>query len=141
MKQQSIERFLEAQIGVYEMAYSELEEGRKRSHWMWFIFPQLRGLGASEMARFYGLEDLKEADAYLKHPVLGVRLIDLCKLLIKSGASDARRIFGTPDDLKLRSCISLFASLKESNPVFQLVLDRFFQGQKDPLTMKYLTQS
>src|SRR4051794_15709032 len=102
-KENSLERFVEAQESDYEAALSEIENGRKQSHWMWYIFPQVQGLGFSETSKFYAIRNFNEAEEYLKHPVLGSRLILICTELLKLASKDANRIFGSPDDLKLKS--------------------------------------
>ncbi len=113
----------------------EIKKGKKRSHWMWYIFPQIQGLGFSETSKYYAIRDLQEADEFLKHPLLGIRLINICQALLNQSDNDASKIFGSPDDLKLKSSMTLFASLKETNPVFQMVLDKFFNGTRDARTM------
>ncbi len=114
---------------------AELRAGRKRTHWMWFIFPQLRALGRSETARFYGLEDVAEAASYWVHPVLGPRLAHHAALVLAAPGADATAIMGSPDDLKLRSCATLFALAAPGAAVFPAILDRFFGGKGDPLTL------
>ncbi len=131
-------RFRDAQTGAFARARDELLAGAKRSHWMWFIFPQLRELGRSETARFYGLASLAEAEAYLADPVLGPRLIEMCGIVAASPASSARALLGSPDDLKLRSCATLFAALAQAPPVFRAVLDRYFAGEADERTLAIL---
>lgn len=131
-------RFRAAQEGVVATALAELRAGRKRSHWMWFVFPQLRGLGRSETARFYGIGSRAEARAYLADPVLGPRLIEACEAALAHEGATARDIFGTPDDLKLRSCATLFAALAGAPPVFARVLRRFFEGRPDERTLSLL---
>lgn len=133
-----LQRFIDAQQSSYAAALSEMRAGRKRSHWMWYIFPQLQGLGYSETARFYAIRDRAEAAAYLAHPVLGPRLLEICRALLALESSDATRLMGSPDDVKLRSSMTLFAALEDTNPVFQLVLDKFFDGQKDSKTLQLL---
>lgn len=133
-----LSRFVSAQEGRYEMAYAELANGRKRSHWMWYIFPQLSGLGSSPMARRYALSGLEEAKAFLAHPLLGTRLVHISALLLSLETNRPTEIFGFPDDIKLRSSITLFALARPEEPVFQQVLDRFFGGDKDPLTLRLL---
>ena len=135
-----LQRFLSAQQRDYPTALVEIKQGRKRSHWMWYIFPQIAGLGFSETSRHYALKNLDEAQAYLNHPVLGGRLIEICTELLKLSTNNATQIFGTPDDLKLRSCITLFNSLPNTNPVFQQELDRFFNGERDSKTLKLIGQ-
>lgn len=133
-----LQRFLDAQEGVYERALKEVREGRKRSHWMWFVFPQLRGLGQSATARRYGISGRAEAQAYLAHPVLGPRLRQAAQAALAAPGASAREIFGTPDDLKLRSCATLFATASESNSVFEALLDRYFEGLPDGRTLQML---
>jgi uncharacterized protein (DUF1810 family) len=106
---------------------------------MWYIFPQIEGLGISEISQFYAIKDIQEAESYLKHPVLGSRLIRICKELLKQDVSDANLIFGSPDDMKLKSCMTLFASLENTDEVFQAVLDKYFQGTKDDKTLSIIT--
>ena len=129
-----LKRFVDAQASDYSIALSEIKQGRKRTHWMWYIFPQIQGLGFSETSKYYAIRDVKEAINFLKHPVLGNRLINICQILIDLPGNDANKIFGSPDDMKLKSSMTLFASLPESNPVFQLVLDKFFGGIRDSKT-------
>lgn len=128
MPTDSLDRFIKAQETSYATALAEIRNGRKQSHWMWYIFPQLKGLGFSETSRYYGIDGPGEARAYLDHPVLGPRLIEISEALLETGETDARLVFGTPDDLKLRSCMSLFSSLQPTHAVFEKVLERFFGG-------------
>ena len=114
---------------------AELRAGRKRSHWMWFVFPQLRGLGTSAMAQHYGLASLDEARAYLAHPVLGARLRECCALMQAVPARSAHEILGSPDDLKYRSCLTLFALAAPQEALFREGLERFYGGQRDPRTL------
>jgi uncharacterized protein (DUF1810 family) len=123
-----LERFVSAQDGTYPQALAELTAGRKRSHWMWFVFPQLRGLGASPTAQHYAIADLDEARAYLDHPVLGPRLREAAAALLGVPAGSATDILGYPDDLKLRSSMTLFAAAAADPAVFQAVLDRYYDG-------------
>jgi uncharacterized protein (DUF1810 family) len=135
-------RFVTAQQPVYAQARAELADGRKRTHWMWFIFPQLKGLGSSSLARTYGLASIGEARAYLAHPVLGARLRECAALLLKLQGTDARQVMGYPDDLKLRSSMTLFAAAAAAasdQRLFQGVLAQFFAGCEDPLTRELLT--
>lgn len=134
----SLFRFLDAQSNSYEQALSEIKSGRKRSHWMWFIFPQLQGLGYSETARFYAIKDLQEARLYLQHPVLGPRLIEISKALLALEGKTANQVLGNPDDLKLRSSMTLFASVPGADPVFQAVLDKYYRGEADEKTLQLL---
>ncbi|SMB99648.1 Protein of unknown function DUF1810 [Hymenobacter roseosalivarius DSM 11622] len=134
----SLHRFLDAQASAYPKALAELQRGRKQSHWMWFIFPQLQGLGRSATAQYYALRDAEEAWAYAQHPQLGSRLQLLCTTLLALPSADATRILGSPDELKLRSCMTLFDAVCPAQPVFQQVLDKFFQGQPDAQTLRLL---
>ncbi len=138
-----LNRFVDAQANDYAQALAEIKNGRKRSHWMWYIFPQLNGLGFSEMARFYGILDIQEATAYLAHPVLGPRLIAISQALVDLKTQSASQVMGSPDDLKLRSSMTLFSQADRANPiqggqVFQAVLDKFFDGESDPKTVSML---
>jgi len=141
MPEKDLLRFLEAQNQMYLTALSEIKKGSKKSHWMWFIFPQLRGLGTSENANFFGISGLSEARLYLGHPVLGKHLIEISQALLEVKGKTASEIVGTPDDLKLRSCMTLFASLENTHPVFEQVLARFFAGTHDPLTLSLLEKN
>jgi len=139
---QDLDRFIEAQEESYPAALAELEEGAKQTHWMWFIFPQLRGLGKSSTAQFYGLADRAEAQAYLEHSVLGDRLRNCTHAILRHAkARSAREILGSPDDLKFRSCMTLFAVVAPHEPLWAHALDAFFAGQRDPLTLKLLRNS
>lgn len=130
-KENNLERFIDAQKADYQIALSEIKNGKKQSHWMWYIFPQLQGLGYSEMSKHYAIKDIDEAERFLKHPILGSRLINICKELLKLKSNDAHKIFGSPDNLKLQSCMTLFSSVINTDPVFELVLEKFFNGVKD----------
>lgn len=134
-----LERFIKAQEGSYETALSEIKNGKKISHWMWYIFPQLKGLGRSSTAVFYGINGFEEAEAYLKHPVLGNRLIEISNELLELPGDDAHKIFGSPDDMKLRSSMTLFSLLPNTDSVFDLVLQKFFRGEKDKRTIDILS--
>ncbi|MGZ3871374.1 MAG: DUF1810 domain-containing protein [Mucilaginibacter sp.] len=134
----NLKRFLKAQSTVYKQALVEITNGKKRTHWMWYIFPQITGLGFSETSRFYAIKDLNEAKHFLEHPVLGVRLINVCKKLLELKSNDAYDVFGSPDDVKLKSSMTLFASVQYADPVFQLVLDKFFDGEMDNATLKII---
>jgi uncharacterized protein (DUF1810 family) len=135
----SLKRFTDAQENSYAMAFSEIQQGRKQSHWMWFIFPQIAGLGFSETSRYYAIKDLQEAAGFLNHPVLGSRLINISRELLKLKSNDAHRVFGSPDDLKLKSSMTLFSMLPEADPVFQTVLEKFFNGEKDIKTLRLIS--
>ena len=131
------ERFVTAQADVYDTALGELRAGDKRSHWMWFVFPQLAGLGSSPAAQRYAINDLDEARAYLAHPVLGPRLIEASRALLGLQGRSATQILGHPDDLKLRSSMTLFARAAADPEVFEAVLDRYYGGP-DPRTLELL---
>jgi uncharacterized protein (DUF1810 family) len=131
-------RFVQAQSGVYAQALSEIRGGEKRSHWMWFVFPQLRGLGRSPTADYYGIGSAAEADAYLRHPLLGARLRECCEAVLAVSGRSAAQIFGSPDDMKLRSCATLFAQVAPAESVFGRVLERYFDGAPDPGTIALL---
>lgn len=133
-----LQRFVDAQADDYDRALAELRAGRKRSHWMWYVFPQLRGLGFSEMSVHYGITGLGEARAYLAHPLLGPRLRECCAVLLSLPTRSAHDIFGTPDDLKLRSSATLFARVSPAGSVFEQILNRFFDGQPDARTLRLL---
>lgn len=134
-----VDRFLEPQRTAYAVALKEVRSGRKTTHWMWYIFPQLRGLGQSNAAWYYGIEDLGEAKAYLAHPVLGQRLREITQAVLELPESDAMKIFGWPDNMKFRSCMTLFAQVSK-NDLFVQALDKFFDGQKDFVTLDLLKQ-
>ena len=134
----NLQRFLDAQTGDYQTALAELKAGRKRSHWMWYIFPQIQGLGFSSMAQHYAITDAAEAAEYLKHPVLGSRLLEISKALLTLPGSNATNIMGSPDDLKLRSSMTLFGTVPGADSVFQAVLDKFFGGAPDAKTLQLL---
>jgi uncharacterized protein (DUF1810 family) len=136
----SLQRFIDAQKTDYEIALSEIKSGRKHSHWMWYIFPQIHGLGFSETSKFYALKSVDEAKEYLSHPVLGKRLIEISKALLDLPSVNAHSIFGSPDDVKLKSSMTLFASLPNADPVFQSVLEKFFYGGKDDKTLKIINE-
>jgi uncharacterized protein (DUF1810 family) len=124
----SLDRFVEAQAGTYDTALAELSAGRKRTHWMWFVFPQLAGLGSSPVARRYAITGLGEARDYLAHPVLGPRLAEASRALLAVEGRSATQILGHPDDLKLRSSMTLFAEAADDPAVFRAVLDKYYDG-------------
>ena len=136
MEAQHLDRFLDAQDGVYETALLEIQNGEKESHWMWYIFPQLRGLGYSPMAYTYGIDGLEEAQAYLEHPVLSARLLEISNALLIHQGIPIEEILGGIDALKLRSCMTLFSLLSREDSVFHQVLDCFYDGKPDPLTLQ-----
>jgi uncharacterized protein (DUF1810 family) len=136
-----LERFLDAQSGVYEQACAELRAGKKRTHWMWFIFPQIQGLGSSEMAVRYAISSLEEAKAYLEHPLLGSRLRECVGIVLKLEGKLVEEIFGYPDNLKFHSSMTLFAqaaTMSEEDLVFSQALDKYFSGKEDPATIQRL---
>lgn len=133
-----LQRFVNAQDGVYGSVIDELLSGRKRSHWIWFVFPQLRGLGRSTTALRYGISSLEEARAYLAHEVLGPRLRECARLIVHIDGRSADDIFGRPDDLKVRSSMTLFAHATDDNADFRAVLDKFYDGDEDPMTVERL---
>ncbi|MGI4874067.1 MAG: DUF1810 domain-containing protein [Janthinobacterium lividum] len=137
-QENSLERFVEAQAAAYITALAEIKNGRKQSHWMWFIFPQIQGLGYSSTSKYYAIKNRQEAAAYLQHPLLGTRLLEISAALLTLGNTSASRIFGSPDDVKLKSSMTLFAAVPGAAPVFQAVLDRFFQGAPDAQTLHLL---
>jgi uncharacterized protein (DUF1810 family) len=137
-KEYNLRRFLKAQETTYSTALSEIKNGRKQSHWIWYIFPQVTGLGFSENSKFYAISGLVEAGQYLEHPVLGSRLIEISNELLKVEGRSANRIFGSPDDLKVKSCMTLFSAVKNADPVFESVLVKYFDGLKDSKTLQRL---
>lgn len=137
MDEYNLTRFIEAQEGVYPTALQEVREGYKRSHWMWFIFPQMRGLGRSYYANFYGISNAEEAKAYLSDPILGPRLRKISEALLELETDDAREVFGGIDSVKLRSSMTLFDAV-EPGSVFARVLDKYFNGQRDNRTIKII---
>jgi uncharacterized protein (DUF1810 family) len=133
-----LDRFVQAQEPVIQQVRRELAAGRKRTHWMWFIFPQLRGLGRSSTAAFYGIASLDEAKAYLAHPVLGARLIECAQLVNAVEDRSAHEIFGSPDDLKFHSCMTLFARADPRQPAFATALRKYFGNHPDQGTLDLL---
>lgn len=134
-------RFVAAQRGSYEQALVEIASGRKRSHWMWYVFPQFAGLGVSATSRKYAIASLAEAEAYLEHELLGQRLIACAEAALAVEGRSAREIFGAPDDLKLRSSATLFAQVAPAGSVFHRLLDRYFGGEADQATLKLVAAS
>ena len=130
-----LQRFIDAQANDYPLALAEIMNGRKRTHWMWYVFPQIQGLGMSETSRLYAIKDIDEAAAFLNHPVLGSRLIRICNELLNLKTNNAHQIFGSPDDVKLHSSMTLFSSVPSADPVFEKVLEKFFKGKKDERTL------
>jgi uncharacterized protein (DUF1810 family) len=134
----SLERFVEAQAPVYARALAELKAGHKQSHWMWFIFPQIAGLGHSAMSQMHAIQDLAEARAYLAHPILGVRYRECCQAVVNVRKKSARDIFGSPDDLKFCSSLTLFAEAAPDDVLFYNLLERYFDGDADEATLELL---
>jgi uncharacterized protein (DUF1810 family) len=133
-----LQRFTEAQDPVYDEVCAELRNGRKESHWIWFIFPQLRGLGRSHMADKFGITSREEAEAYLRHPILGPRLRECSRLVTLIEDRSIHQILGSPDDLKFRSSMTLFASVTSDNHIFNAALQKYFDGERDRLTLERL---
>ena len=133
-----LQRFVDAQAPVIDQVREELSQGRKRSHWMWFVFPQIAGLGFSAMAQLYGIGSLDEARAYLRHPLLGPRLEDCTSLVVAVSGRTATEILGSPDDMKFRSSMTLFAHAAPQKPIFAEALRKYFGGKLDPETLKRL---
>src|SRR3954454_8703408 len=133
-----LQRFVDAQARAYDNVLAELRNGAKRSHWIWFVFPQLRGLGRSDTAQHYGISSLDEARAYLAHPVLGGRLRECTALVAAIDGRSVDEIFGWPDNLKVRSSMTLFARATDDNSGFREVLDKFYSGEEDPATVELL---
>ena len=133
-----LSRFMSAQEGVYQNVLAELRSGQKRTHWMWFIFPQISGLGSSGMAKHYAIKSEEEARQYLAHPVLGARLLECAKTVFAIEGRTVSQIFGYPDDVKLRSCLTLFGYVAGPQSIFDNVLDKYFNGEKDGVTLRLL---
>jgi uncharacterized protein (DUF1810 family) len=137
----NLRRFVQAQEPIYANVLAELRNGRKRTHWMWFIFPQLTGLGHSPTAKHYAILGREEAQHYLTHPILGQRLIECSSVVLQSTEPSAWEIFGSPDDVKLRSSMTLFTVLPAADAVFAAVLDKYFEGKPDSRTLALLSQA
>lgn len=133
-----LNRFVVAQATSYETALAEIRNGRKQTHWMWYIFPQLAGLGFSQLAHYYAINDLDEAKAYSAHPILGSRLVEISQALLGIEGKTAHQLMGSPDDLKLKSSMTLFSKAKPTEPVFQHVLTKYYQGEEDRNTLRLL---
>jgi uncharacterized protein (DUF1810 family) len=138
MKENTLQRFLDAQAVNYQDALAEIKSGRKQTHWMWYVFPQIQGLGFSETAKFYALKDAREAAEFLAEPVLGRRLLEISQALLGLASNDAHSILGSPDDVKLQSSMTLFATLPGADAIFQRVLDKFYGGIQDEKTLRIL---
>jgi uncharacterized protein (DUF1810 family) len=136
-----LNRFLDAQETTYEAALSEISRGEKRSHWMWFIFPQFEGLGSSGTSRLYAIRSVPEAEAYLAHPILGRRLVECAEAVLGIEGRSAYEIFGSPDDMKLRSSATLFASVSPDGSVFHQIIDKYFRGTPDDSTLRLMSKA
>ena len=136
--ERGLDKYVSAQARDYDDALREIRGGRKRSHWIWYIFPQLDGLGYSPTAQYYGIRDLEQAKDYIAHPVLGPRLVEISEALLALPSSDPGAVMGYPDDLKLCSSMTLFELAAPDQPVFGKVLDKFYGGRRDPLTLRLL---
>jgi uncharacterized protein (DUF1810 family) len=137
----NLSRFVQAQDETYTQALSELKLGRKESHWMWYLFPQLDGLGSSPITKRYAIKSEDEARAYLKDPTLGPRLLECAEAILSVDGKSACEILGSPDDLKLKSCATLFAHVSPSGSVFEQILEKFYSGEPDPATLRLLTRA
>ena len=140
MDQYNLNRFIEAQMAIYEGAMLELARGRKDSHWVWYIFPQIEGLGNSDTIKLYAIKSLEEGRAYLKHPVLGQRLIKACEILLSLKGASMDEVMGFPDDLKLLSSMTLFEALADSNSIFTKVIDVYFDSEQDEVSLKLIKE-
>ena len=138
MDKYNLERFVNRQKESYDIAYKELSQGMKQSHWMWWIFPQIIGLGMTSISKEYSIKSIEEARAFLKHPYLGQNIREICKVLLNIESNDANYVMGYPDDLKLCSSMTLFIEADPEEKVFQKVLDKFFNGRKDSRTLEIL---
>ncbi len=136
----NLARFIEAQQGDYQQALAEIRAGRKRSHWMWYVFPQFTGLGSSSTSVHYAIQNREEANAYLAHPVLGPRIAECAEAVLQVPNRSAHEIFGSPDDMKLRSSATLFASVSPHGSVFHRVIDKYFGGKPDVRTIELLNR-
>ncbi len=137
----NLARFVNAQERDYRQALSEIKAGRKRSHWMWYVFPQFEGLGSSPTSRHYAIKSVEEAAAYVAHPVLGSRLLECAEAALRVEGRSAYDIFGSPDDMKLRSSATLFASISPEGSIFHQIIDKYFGGQRDERTIALMTSA
>ncbi|HVE14120.1 MAG TPA: DUF1810 domain-containing protein [Elusimicrobiota bacterium] len=135
-----LSRFVRAQEGVYAQALAEIVAGRKRTHWMWFVFPQIDGLAMSATSKRYSIKSLEEAAAYLKHPLLGPRLLECAEAALRVEGRTAAELFGYPDDLKLKSCATLFASVSAPGSVFERLLEKYYEGEPDAATLRLIKE-
>jgi uncharacterized protein (DUF1810 family) len=133
-----LSRFLDAQDGEYSGILAEIQSGRKRSHWMWYVFPQIDGLAFSSTSQRFAIKSIDEAQAYLKHPILGARLLECAKAVVEIEGRSVAEIFGSPDDLKLRSSATLFAAVSEAGSVFERILEKYYHGERDERTVERL---
>ena len=138
MDEYNLNRFVEAQIVTYEGAMLELARGRKKSHWIWYIFPQIVGLGSSDTTKFYSIKSLEEGRAYLEHSVLGPRLIKACEILLNLKDTSMDEVMGFPDDLKLLSSVTLFEAISEPNTIFTKIIEIYFDGERDKTSLEIL---
>ena len=140
MDQYNLNRFIEAQMATYEGVMLELACGRKESHWIWYIFPQIDGLGRSDIAKLYSIKSLEEGRAYLEHPVLGPRLIKACEILLSLEDASMDEVMGFPDDLKLLSSMTLFEALSDSNSIFTKIIEFYFEDERDEVSLKLIKE-
>ena len=140
MDQYNLNRFIEAQMATYEGVILELARGRKESHWIWYIFPQIDGLGRSDIAKLYSIKSLEEGRAYLEHPVLGPRLIKACEILLSLEDASMDEVMGFPDDLKLLSSMTLFEALSDSNSIFTKIIEFYFEDERDEVSLKLIKE-
>ena len=138
MDQYNLNRFLEAQMTTYEGAILELARGRKESHWIWYVFPQIDGLGRSDTAKLYSIKSLKEGRAYLEHPVLGPRLVEACEILLSLKDASMDEVMGFPDDLKLLSSMTLFDALSDSSSIFTKIIEIYFDDERDEASLEII---
>ena len=138
MNQYNLGRFIEAQLATYEGAMLELTRGRKDSHWIWYIFPQIEGLGRSDTAKFYAIKSLEECGAYLEHPILGPRLIKACEILLSLKDASMDKVMGYPNDLKLLSSMTLFEALSDSNSIFTKIIELYFDDERDEASLEII---
>ena len=138
MNQYNLGRFIEAQLATYEGAMLELTRGRKDSHWIWYIFPQIEGLGRSDTAKFYAIKSLEEGEAYLEHPILGPRLIKACEILLSLKDASMDEVMGFPNDLKLLSSMTLFEALSDSNSIFTKIIELYFDDERDETSLEII---
>ena len=138
MDQYNLNRFVEAQLVTYEIAMLELAQGRKESHWIWYIFPQIVGLGNSDTTKLYAIKSLEEGRAYLEHPLLGPRLIEACEILLSLKDASMDEVMGFPDDLKLLSSMTLFEAVSDSNPIFTKMIEIYFDNERDITSLEII---